>query len=237
VQSVVSTQEIAVSVGPHLTLGSGIRFQAWPLNCSAAAICTPREPTARQKRLETHETPVSALPRTDPSGVACTLHPVPFHTSTTARALPPPLKPARDIRPDVWVEPTATQNVGDTHESDTSAGLAPTAGVARTAQEAPSQRSAKVAIGPSSIVCEWSNPKSELPTAMQNVADTQETLVTEAFGGPLGRGMAWGAHVAADAGAATPTLTRPQTTAARRTHLPIPIPIRMSCKTNIRLHG
>jgi hypothetical protein len=74
---------------------------------------------------------------------------------------------------------------------------------------------------------------------MQNVAETQEMLVTAAFGGPLGRGTAWGAHVAADAGAATPTLTRPQTTAARRTHLPIPIPIpiRMSCKTNIRLHG
>jgi hypothetical protein len=139
----------------------------------------------------------------------------------------------------MWVEPTATQNVGDAHESDTSVGLAPTAGVGRTAQEAPSQRSAKVAIGPSSIVCEWSNPKSELPTAMQNVAETQEMLVTAAFGGPLGRGTAWGAHVAADAGAATPTLTRPQTTAARRTHLPIPIPIpiRMSCKTNIRLHG
>jgi hypothetical protein len=60
---------------------------------------------------------------------------------------------------------------------------------------------------------------------MQNVADTHETPVTAAFGGPLGPGTGWVVHVAADAGAATPTATRPQATAARRTHLPIPIPI------------
>ena len=59
-QLVVAAQEIAVSVGPHLTLGSEIRFHVWPLNCSAAAICRPVAPTAMQKRLETHEDPAQA---------------------------------------------------------------------------------------------------------------------------------------------------------------------------------
>src|SRR5690349_17065253 len=131
-----------------------------------------------QKRFDTHETPVSALPRICPSGVARTRHAVPSHISSTARALRPPTNPATDCRPDVRVDPTATQNVGEAHDSAPSSGLAPALGVGRTDHAVPSHRSAKVAIGPSSIVWEWSKPKSELPTAMQNVADTQDTPVT-----------------------------------------------------------
>ena len=67
---------------------------------------------------------------------------------------------------------------------------------------------------------------------MQNVADVQDTAVAAVLGGPLGPGMVCVVQVAADAGAATPTLRRPQITAARRTRLPIPIPIRMSPRSN-----
>ena len=62
---------------------------------------------------------------------------------------------------------------------------------------------------------------------MQKLGDAHDTLVTAELGGPLEPGIVCGVQVAADAGVAAPTPSRPQTTAARRAHLPIPIPIRM----------
>jgi hypothetical protein len=80
------------------------------------------------------------------------------------------------------------------------------------------------------LICVWSKPKSELPTAMQKVADAQDTPVIAAFGGPLGPGTACGVHVAPEALEAAHSATAQPLRAARRTHVPIPFPIRMSCR-------
>jgi hypothetical protein len=60
---------------------------------------------------------------------------------------------------------------------------------------------------------------------MQNVADGHDTLVSAAFGGPLGPGVVCVAHVAADADEATPTASAAQSTAILRIQVPIPITI------------
>jgi hypothetical protein len=75
---------------------------------------------------------------------------------------------------------------------------------------------------------------------MQNVADAQDTPVSAAFGGPLGPGTVCGVQFAADAVEAALRATAPITAtqaviaapraAARRSHIPIPIPIRMSSR-------
>ena len=132
----------------------------------------------------------------------------------------------------MWVAPTATQNVDDGQDTDANVGFVPADGMGSSDQSDPSHRSAKVEIGPRRLICNRSKPKSELPTAMQNVADAQEIPVTVALGGPLGPGTVCAAHVAADADAAAPTVNTPQTTADRRTHLPIPVPIPMSRRAN-----
>jgi hypothetical protein len=227
VHEFAAAQETAVSVGPHLTDGRVSRRQVLPFQSIAAAICGPVEPTAIQKRRDTHETPVSALPRAAPSGVGRTAQVEPFQTSTRPRELRLEKMPSRLCRPCVCVEPTATQNVAEGQDSEARVGLVPAAGVGRTVHAEPSQRSAKVAMGPTSSVWMWLKPKSEVPTAMHSVGNAHDTLATAAFEGPLGPGIVCAAQVAADAEAGRPTLSRPQTTAARRTHLPIPIPIRM----------
>ena len=183
-QALAATHETAAKPALYLTAGSVIRRQLVPFQTIPAEV-SPEEPTARQKRLDTHETPDSGVPRTDPSGVERTVQAVPFQISTIGRALVPPRNPPTDWRPFVWVAPTATQNVAETHDTEASTGLGPAAGVGRTTHDEPSHRSANVAIGPSRSIPRWSNPKSEVPTTMQNVADGHDTLMSAAFGDPL----------------------------------------------------
>lgn len=128
----------------------------------------------------------------------------------------------------VFVEPTATQKVGDVHDSEASVGLGPAEVNGTSDQVAPSQRSLDAEIGPRMLIPRWSKPKSDVPSAMQNVVDTQVTPVRVAFGGPLRPGTVWADQVAAEAEAGAAAATRPQSTATRPTHLLIPVPIRMS---------
>src|ERR1700753_165937 len=100
-------------------LGSARRRQRVPFQAMANDAVRPEEPTARQKRLEAHETPDRRLPRTEGRGVDCTAHLVPFHVSTTGRVWwPAKTWPATYWRPGLWVYPTATQNVGAVQETD-----------------------------------------------------------------------------------------------------------------------
>jgi hypothetical protein len=227
VQALVAAQETAVSVDPHLTKGSVSCCQLCPFQRRAFTFSRPMDPTAMQNRLETHDTPLSALPRIAVSGVVWDFQAVPFHTSATARDFWALTGPTRDRRPAVCVEPTATQNVGDVHDSEVSVGLG-RAAMGRSDQADPSQRSATAAIGPRRLIPRWSKPESEVPSAMQNVVDTHETPVSATFGGPLGPGTVGADQVAADAEVAAARLAiRPHSAAARKA--PLPIPMRMSC--------
>jgi hypothetical protein len=64
---------------------------------------------------------------------------------------------------------------------------------------------------------------------MQNVADGHDTLVSAAFGGPLGAGVGCNAHVAAEAVDVVPTTTTISPAIAAHSpaslRIPLPIPI------------
>jgi hypothetical protein len=136
VHAVGATHETADSSLWYFAVGIVIFLQLLPFQTMLG------DPTAMQKVLETHETPASALSRTDPAGVAVTAQLTPFHISSRARALNTlNWLPARS--------PTVTQNVAEAHDTDASSGLTPAAGVGRTVHDEPSQRSADVASGSS----------------------------------------------------------------------------------------
>jgi hypothetical protein len=136
VQAVRATHDTAVNSLWYLTAGRVSLFQPLPFQAMLG------DPTAMQNVFETHETPDNRLPRTDPAGVAVRAQRVPFQVSTRARAL-------TTLNPLPAFSPTATQNLADAHDTDTSSGFTPATGVGSTVQDEPFQRSADVASGSS----------------------------------------------------------------------------------------
>ena len=134
--SLAATHEIADSSLWYLAAGILIFLQLDPFQTTLTGA-----PTAIQNELETHETPDSPLPGTDPAGVARMVHLAPFHTSRRARAL-------RTLNPLPAFSQTATQNAAEAHHTASSSGFGPATGVGMTVHDEPSQRSADVS-GPS----------------------------------------------------------------------------------------
>jgi hypothetical protein len=143
---VAATHEIADSSLEYFTAGIFIFLQLDPFQTRLTGA-----PTAMQKLVEMHETPDSPLPDTDPAGVGWMVQVAPFHASTSARAL-------RTLNAAPAFSPTATQNVAEAHDTDSSSGFAPAVGVGMIVHNEPSQRSADVSRGPRSVNCVRSKP-------------------------------------------------------------------------------
>lgn len=126
-----------------------------------------------------------------PAGVGCTVHVTPFHCSTNAlpgfESLQPP--PQNPPAASATVLPTATQKLGEVHETAYKAGLDPAElDPAVPVQVIPSQRSeiASMSLGRPPSAGRSSAP----PTAMQKLPGVHETPVkvdsTRPSGGAVG---------------------------------------------------
>src|SRR5580700_5819911 len=139
------------------------------------------QPTAVQATDETHVMPSRYVCVYAPagSGVACICQLPPFQVSLIPSC--------------VLSVPTATQLVGDTHETPRSCPLLlGGAGVARIFQLDPFHSSASVEYV--QICIDGSNASNVHPTAMQNDADTHERLVKVLFAGSTPVGSGFGAE-------------------------------------------
>jgi hypothetical protein len=113
-QSLAVSQDTALSCAVAAApagLGTVWKVHLAPSQRSATgadASCEPTAPTASQATADTHEIPVSVtdVPVTLGLGVVCTRQPVPSHISISG---------AGWARPDV--DPAATQNVAETHDT------------------------------------------------------------------------------------------------------------------------
>ena len=132
-----------------------------------------QDPTAVHARLEVQDTP-SNLDSTVPIGRAvCTFQLVPFQRSARGTV----------VSELFWKNPTAVQFVADVQETSVSEALWAPVGLGPVwiLQVVPFQRSASAAVEP--VL------KSEVPTAVQFVADVHETASNELSAPPLGLGV------------------------------------------------
>src|SRR5215470_11006079 len=130
-------------------------------------------PTAVQALGEVHDTPVNCCAEPDGLGVGWTDHEVPFQASAS---VPSPLPP------------TAMQVPTDAHDTPDRKGPAGGFGVGWIDHVVPFQRSASVT---------ESLPKlstAELPTAVQALAEVQDTAARALRGGDAGLGVGWSDH-------------------------------------------
>ncbi len=161
-------------------LGPGVTDQRFPSQDSTSTRTTPpallellKLPTAVQDLADEHETPFKDATPGPVPGLGTTAQVLPSQASTSARTAPPALLELLKL-------PTAVQDLADEHETpfrDATPGPVP--GLGTTAQVLPSQDSTSV-------------PLAERPTAVHQVAETQDTAARlapppELVAGPLAR--------------------------------------------------